>query len=152
MNDEGEKVFTPAEWMNELRRWWNYEEIGNMASIKLTKEEFLDYMARTRATEVTHQIPEALRTQPTKMIPPKKQVRLMIGEGDNKFEIGVAELESMPDGTTKVEITLTEEKYAQALGTGVKLTGVIPAPDPSDLHKFEQYKEEWFLPRDHEGE
>lgn len=152
MNDEGEKVFTPAEWMNELRRWWNYEEIGNMGSIKLTKEEFLDYMARTRATEVTHQIPKALRAKPTGTIPPKKQVRLMIGEGEDKFEIGVAELETMPDGTTKVEITLTAEKYAQALGTGVKLTGVIPAPNPTDLSRFQQYKEEWFLPRNYEGE
>lgn len=60
-------------------------------------------------------------------MPEKKQVRLMIGEGEDKFEIGVAELETMPDGTTKVEITLTAEKYAQALGAGVKLTGILPA-------------------------
>lgn len=56
----------------------------------------------------------------------KKQVRLMIGEGENKFEIGIADLTTMPDGSTQVEITLTAEKYAQALGTGVKLTGVLP--------------------------
>lgn len=64
---------------------------------------------------------------PAGIIPPKKQVRLMIGEGEDKFEIGVAELETMPDGTVKVDITLTAEKYAEALGIGVKLTGILPA-------------------------
>lgn len=85
-------------------------------------------------------------------MPEKKQVRLMIGEGDGRFEIGMAELETMPDGTVNIEITLTNEKYAQALGIGVKLTGILPATTfPDDLYKFQQYKEEWYEPRNEKG-
>jgi len=56
--DEDEKMLTPGDWMNYLKRWWNYESIGNMDQLKLTKKEFLSYMQRTKSTEVTGQVPD----------------------------------------------------------------------------------------------
>ena len=59
--ESDEELLTPEEWMNKLRRWWNYESVDNMDEMKLTKVEFLTYMQNTRSTEVTSQIPEHIR-------------------------------------------------------------------------------------------
>jgi hypothetical protein len=60
---EGEKILLLGEWMYELNRWWNYETIGNMDEIKVTKAEFLHYMTR-HGTEITSQVPEHLLKPP----------------------------------------------------------------------------------------
>lgn len=63
--EDGVKVLTPTDWMNYLKRWWNYESIGNMDAIKMTRQEFFAYMSRTNSTEVTNQIPEHIRNAVT---------------------------------------------------------------------------------------
>lgn len=63
--EDGVKVLTPSDWMNYLKRWWNYESIGNMDTIKMTRKEFFAYMSRTNSTEVTNQIPKYIRNAVT---------------------------------------------------------------------------------------
>jgi hypothetical protein len=49
------KVLRPEEWMNELKRWWNYNAVGNINEMKLTETEFFSYMNQ-HGTEVTAQV------------------------------------------------------------------------------------------------
>jgi hypothetical protein len=56
--DEDEKLLTPRDWMDYLRRWWNYESIDSMEERKLSKKEFFSYMQKTKSIEVTKQIPD----------------------------------------------------------------------------------------------
>jgi len=60
VKNSGVKVLTATQWMNELQRWWNYETIGNMDEILLTKSEFLNYMARN-GTEMTNVINQSVK-------------------------------------------------------------------------------------------
>lgn len=59
----GCNVKTPAEWMDHLKRWWNYESIANTDDLKLSKAEFLSYMTRARGTEITYQVPDIYRNR-----------------------------------------------------------------------------------------
>lgn len=60
---EDEKMLTPLQWMNELKRWWDYEPSGNMDQMKLSKQEFLTYMQNSHGTEVTGQVPNVFETR-----------------------------------------------------------------------------------------
>lgn len=50
--------YTPLEWMDKLKRWWNYEADEEIDKNKLTRSEFFAYMARVPSHEVTHQVPD----------------------------------------------------------------------------------------------
>lgn len=62
-----------------------------------------------------------------------RQVRLMVGEAADRIEIGVADIQPVPDDDTLVILTITHPKIAQMLG-GERIVGTIPrhvepAPD-----------------------
>lgn len=56
-----------------------------------------------------------------------KQVRLVVGEGENKREIGIADVEKIPNGDMMVQMTITDPNVVRALG-GHQIKGVIPNP------------------------
>lgn len=56
-----------------------------------------------------------------------KKVRLTIGEGDENKEVGEAEVETLPDGSMKVSLTLDSLEVARSLGLDtVHLKATIP--------------------------
>jgi len=55
-----------------------------------------------------------------------RQVSLVVGEGENKVEVGVAEVQPVPNGDSLVEITITNQNVIALLG-GDKIQGTIPA-------------------------
>lgn len=54
-----------------------------------------------------------------------KKVKLIIGEGDEKIEIGEARIDSIPNGDMMVELIITNQKIAELLG-GNQINGIIP--------------------------
>lgn len=64
-----------------------------------------------------------------------KQVRLVVGEGDSKIEIGEAHVEKMQNGDMAVELSITDPNIIKALGSDT-LRGVIPqSVDIPDITK-----------------
>jgi hypothetical protein len=62
-----------------------------------------------------------------------KQVKLVVGEGDSKIEVGTAEVEKLPGGDTMVYLAITNADLIKALG-GDKMRGLmsIPADDKEE--------------------
>lgn len=56
----------------------------------------------------------------------KKRVRLMLGDGPDRVELGEAEVEELPDGSFEVHVTITEPEMAKELGLGAKFAGNVP--------------------------
>jgi hypothetical protein len=54
-----------------------------------------------------------------------KQVKLVVGEGDSKIEVGTAEIEKLPDGDSMVYLSITNEALIEALG-GSEMTATMP--------------------------
>lgn len=55
-----------------------------------------------------------------------RQVRLVVGEGDQRVEVGHADIEKKPNGETMVLLTVTNPSVAALLG-GNQIKGIIPA-------------------------
>jgi hypothetical protein len=55
-----------------------------------------------------------------------KQVRLVVGEGDDKIEVGRADIERIPNGDAMVMLTISNPALIKALG-GEKIKGIIPS-------------------------
>jgi hypothetical protein len=64
--------------------------------------------------------------EPKGLLNMAKQVKLVVGEGNDKVEIGVAEIQPVPNGDSLVEITITNQNVIALLG-GDKIQGIIPA-------------------------
>jgi hypothetical protein len=63
-----------------------------------------------------------------------KQVRLVVGEGDDKIEVGVAEVEKLPNGDSMISLSITNGALIKALGA-IEINGIIPKlvdPEPDD--------------------
>lgn len=63
-----------------------------------------------------------------------RQVRLVVGEGDDKVQLGVAEIERAANGDTMVVLTITNPTVVAALG-GNQIRGTIPnavQPEPPE--------------------
>lgn len=60
-----------------------------------------------------------------------KQVRLFsqCSAGD-KVEIGIAEVDPIPNGDLMVNLTITDPRVAEQLG-GASMKGIVPRPKPS---------------------
>lgn len=54
-----------------------------------------------------------------------KNVRLVVGEGDNKVEVGTAEIQPIPNGDATILLTVTNPQIVSILG-GNQLKGIIP--------------------------
>jgi hypothetical protein len=54
-----------------------------------------------------------------------KQVRLVVGEGDGKIEVGTAEIEKLPDGDSMLYLSITNTALIEALG-GSEMTATMP--------------------------
>lgn len=54
-----------------------------------------------------------------------RQVRLVVGEGTDKYQVGVADVQPVPNGDTRVVLTITNARIAEMLG-GNQIQGVIP--------------------------
>lgn len=54
-----------------------------------------------------------------------KNVRLVIGEGANKVEVGTAEITMVPNGDAMILLTVTNPQIEAMLG-GNKIQGIIP--------------------------
>lgn len=62
-----------------------------------------------------------------------KQVKLVVGEGNDKIEIGTAEVEKLPGGDTMVYLSITNAALIKALGGGqIKGLMGIPTTDKED--------------------
>lgn len=62
-----------------------------------------------------------------------KHVRVVVPnntDGTDKTEIGVADVETLPNGDMMVNLTITDPRVAELLG-GTSMKGVIPRPVPS---------------------
>lgn len=58
----------------------------------------------------------------------KKIVRLMLGDGPDRIEIGEAYVEIMPDNTWQVDVVVTNaEQLGANKGTGFSFRGTLPA-------------------------
>ena len=56
-----------------------------------------------------------------------KNVRLVLGEGPDKMEVGEAKVEELPDGRFEVTMTLDNKEIADKLGlTSTTCVGIIP--------------------------
>lgn len=53
-----------------------------------------------------------------------KQVRLVVGEGANKVEVGTAKIEQVPNGDPVIEMTVTYASIIKMLG-GNQVKGTI---------------------------
>jgi hypothetical protein len=57
----------------------------------------------------------------------KKKVRLMLGDGPNRVEIGEAEVTEEADGSYSVDLTVDDPNAPPDLkGVGLKMSGTIP--------------------------
>lgn len=71
---------------------------------------------------------------PKGMLDVAKQVRLVVGEGDDKIEVGKADLETTPNGDVLATISITNSALIKALG-GAEVKGIIPRfvdPEPQE--------------------
>lgn len=62
--------------------------------------------------------------QPQGILEMAKQVRLVVGEGADKIEVGVATVEKKPNGDAVVSLTITNSALIKALG-GTEVKGII---------------------------
>jgi hypothetical protein len=63
--------------------------------------------------------------QPKGFLDVSKQVRLVVGEGDDKIEVGKAQVDPMPNGDARVTLSITNAALIKALGGSV-MQGIIP--------------------------
>jgi len=54
-----------------------------------------------------------------------RQVRLVVGEGEEKTEVGIAEVEKLANGDAMVTVNISNSALIKALGGG-QIKGVIP--------------------------
>jgi hypothetical protein len=93
-----------------------------------------DYIDR-RMTEETMTFKE-----PKGLLDVARQVKLFVGEGDDRVEIGVADIEKMSSGDSAVLLTITDENVARLLG-GSQIKGLIPRltdVDPNQIRTDEE--------------
>jgi hypothetical protein len=64
----------------------------------------------------------------------KKKVRLMLGDGPDRIDIGEAELEKLPNGSIMVHMTINNPQLAKQfdMPSVVDMRGIIPAPNWKD--------------------
>lgn len=69
---------------------------------------------------------EAFRIKdPKGILDMARQVKLVVGEGDDKIEVGKADLETMSNGDVMATLSITNSALIKALG-GAEVKGIIP--------------------------
>lgn len=102
-----------VELTNGLRYWYSHSDL----SVIVDSEEIGQYIAKNMNTVFAIKDPKGILGM--------RQVRIVVGEGTDKVEVGVAEIQPVPDDDTKVVLTITDERIAKMLG-GNKIEGTIP--------------------------
>lgn len=86
-------------------------------SVIVDAEEIEQYIADNMNTVFAIKDPKGM--------PFMRQVRLVVGEGDDKVEVGVATVQPVLNDDTKVILKITHPRVAQMLG-GDTVIGTIP--------------------------
>jgi phage-related protein len=118
------KFIAMLDWMDQLSADHLTVECAeySLRMVKVKKEDAkaISDFIKKNMTEEAFTIKE-----PKGILDVAKQVRLVVGEGDGKIEVGTAEIEKLPDGDSMLYLSITNTALIEALG-GSEMTATMP--------------------------